>query len=86
MLEYEEAFTRLGAESHAASAPPSRSHTPSLSRSASSVRGFDSPSQSQILEPRQFYNTSSHFIWIGDRTRQIDGAHIEYFRGIANPM
>ena len=32
------------------------------------------------------YNVSSHFIWIGDRTRQIDGAHVEYFRGIANPM
>lgn len=32
------------------------------------------------------YNVSSHFIWIGDRTRQLDGAHVEYFRGIANPM
>ena len=32
------------------------------------------------------HNLSSHFIWIGDRTRQIDGAHVEYFRGIANPM
>ena len=25
-------------------------------------------------------------IWIGDRTRQLDGAHIEYFRGVANPI
>jgi len=33
-----------------------------------------------------WYNTSAHFIWIGDRTRQIDGAHVEYFRGIANPI
>jgi len=32
------------------------------------------------------YNVSSHFVWIGDRTRQLDGAHVEYFRGIANPM
>ena len=38
-------------------------------------------------EPREvFYNTSAHFIWIGDRTRQIDGAHVEYFRGIRNPI
>ncbi len=34
----------------------------------------------------KFYNVSSHFVWIGDRTRQLDGAHVEYFRGIANPM
>lgn len=33
-----------------------------------------------------YYNTSAHFLWIGDRTRQIDGAHVEYFRGIANPI
>ena len=33
-----------------------------------------------------WYNTSAHFIWIGDRTRQPDGAHVEYFRGIENPI
>ena len=32
------------------------------------------------------YNTSSHFLWVGDRTRQLDGGHIEYFRGIRNPI
>lgn len=37
-------------------------------------------------EEKKWYNTSAHFIWIGDRTRQLDGAHVEYFRGIANPM
>ncbi|KAL8644555.1 MAG: hypothetical protein Q9210_007195 [Variospora velana] len=35
---------------------------------------------------KQWYNTSAHFLWIGDRTRQLDGAHVEYFRGIANPI
>lgn len=34
----------------------------------------------------KWYNTSGHFIWIGDRTRQLDGAHVEYFRGIENPI
>ncbi|KAJ3207306.1 hypothetical protein HDU82_003887 [Entophlyctis luteolus] len=34
----------------------------------------------------KFYNLGTHFLWIGDRTRQIDGAHVEYFRGIANPI
>jgi 3-deoxy-7-phosphoheptulonate synthase len=35
---------------------------------------------------RGYYNTSAHFLWIGDRTRQIDGGHVEYFRGIHNPI
>nr|WP_221199582.1 3-deoxy-7-phosphoheptulonate synthase class II [Nocardioides soli] len=32
------------------------------------------------------YNVSGHFVWIGERTRQLDGAHVEYFRSIANPI
>ena len=40
----------------------------------------------QAKEPESYYNTSAHFLWIGDRTRQITGAHIEYFRGIKNPI
>ncbi|KAF9403255.1 hypothetical protein BGX21_005856 [Mortierella sp. AD011] len=35
---------------------------------------------------RKYYNVGTHFIWIGDRTRQLDGAHVEYFRGIENPI
>lgn len=34
----------------------------------------------------RWYNLGAHFLWIGDRTRALDGAHIEYFRGIANPI
>jgi 3-deoxy-7-phosphoheptulonate synthase len=33
-----------------------------------------------------WYDTSAHMVWIGDRTRQADGAHIEYCRGIHNPL
>ena len=33
-----------------------------------------------------WYATSGHFIWIGDRTRQPEGGHVEYFRGIKNPI
>jgi len=33
-----------------------------------------------------WYATSGHMIWIGDRTRQPDHAHIEYCRGIKNPL
>jgi 3-deoxy-7-phosphoheptulonate synthase len=34
----------------------------------------------------QHYNLGTHYLWLGERTRQLDGAHIEYFRGIANPI
>ncbi len=32
------------------------------------------------------YATSGHMIWVGDRTRQPDGAHVEFFRGVKNPV
>src|SRR5690606_36667812 len=33
-----------------------------------------------------WYATSGHMLWIGDRTRQPEGAHVEYFAGIRNPI
>ncbi len=33
-----------------------------------------------------WYDVSAHMLWIGDRTRQLDGAHIEFMRGIKNPI
>ena len=33
-----------------------------------------------------FYDTSAHMVWIGDRTRQLDEAHVEFCRGIGNPI
>jgi 3-deoxy-7-phosphoheptulonate synthase len=32
------------------------------------------------------YACSAHFLWIGDRTRHLDGAHVEFMRGIRNPI
>jgi 3-deoxy-7-phosphoheptulonate synthase len=43
--------------------------------------------QTRLLDRRdRWYNLTTHFPWIGMRTAAMDGAHIEYFRGIANPM
>jgi 3-deoxy-7-phosphoheptulonate synthase len=42
--------------------------------------------QDTITDDRGWYSTSAHMIWIGDRTRQTDGAHVEYMRGIRNPI
>jgi 3-deoxy-7-phosphoheptulonate synthase len=40
----------------------------------------------RALSSDKWYNLGTHYPWIGDRTRQIDGAHVEYFRGIHNPI
>jgi 3-deoxy-7-phosphoheptulonate synthase len=36
--------------------------------------------------PGKHFACSAHFLWIGDRTRQPDGAHVEFMRGIVNPI
>ena len=33
-----------------------------------------------------WYDCSAHMVWIGERTRQLDGAHVEFFRGIKHPI
>lgn len=40
----------------------------------------------QVPRRAGYYNLSTHFPWIGNRTRALDGAHLEYFRGIQNPV
>ncbi|KAI8368520.1 DAHP synthetase [Blakeslea trispora] len=53
-----------------------------LDYEASLTRLLPSPATKE----KKWYNTGSHFLWIGDRTRQPDGAHVEYMRGIENPV
>jgi 3-deoxy-7-phosphoheptulonate synthase len=33
-----------------------------------------------------YYCTSAHMLWVGERTRQLDGAHVEFLRGLQNPL
>jgi 3-deoxy-7-phosphoheptulonate synthase len=40
----------------------------------------------QVPRHRGWFNLSTHFPWIGMRTAALDGAHVEYFRGISNPI
>jgi 3-deoxy-7-phosphoheptulonate synthase len=40
----------------------------------------------QVPRRSGWYNVSTHFPWIGDRTRSLKGAHVEYFSGIRNPI
>ncbi len=38
------------------------------------------------VHPGRHWACSAHFLWIGDRTRQPDGAHVEFMRGVQNPI
>ncbi|KAL4763690.1 3-deoxy-7-phosphoheptulonate synthase class II [Aspergillus foveolatus] len=76
LLEYETSLTRLLKDP---TPPPSHQPTVTL------VPG-KGPIPAQTPASSSYYATSSHFLWIGDRTRQLTGAHVEFFRGIANPI
>ncbi|MDZ7689830.1 MAG: 3-deoxy-7-phosphoheptulonate synthase [Balneolaceae bacterium] len=47
---------------------------------------YDSAQTRKVPRREGFYNLSSHMVWLGNRTRDIDAAHAEYFRGIRNPI
>ena len=75
LLEYEQSLTRRLKN------PPS--HPSKLPvRSEQQGNGY----HESTSDDKGWYNTSAHFLWIGDRTRQLDGAHVEYFRGLENPI
>jgi 3-deoxy-7-phosphoheptulonate synthase len=40
----------------------------------------------QVPRRTGWYDLTTHFPWIGDRTRALDGAHVEFFRGVSNPI
>src|SRR6187399_2672191 len=48
--------------------------------------GYEQAMTRQDSTTGDWYCTSAHMVWIGDRTRQVDHAHVEYFRGIKNPI
>ena len=50
------------------------------------VLGYEEALTRQDSLTGDWYDTSAHMLWIGERTRQIDGAHMEFFSGIKNPV
>ena len=62
-----------------------------------SARPISTPAHEALLLPYEqaltrldstsgdYYACSAHFLWIGDRTRQLDGAHVEFLRGVQKP-
>ena len=47
---------------------------------------YESAQTREVPRRPGFYDLTTHFPWIGERTRALDGAHIEFFRGIMNPI
>ena len=102
LLDYEQALTRLFKHPPNFITPPlhpvnqqngtpSRSSSPKHSRKTSlPTRLSTSPNShrhtNSSTTPQAYYNTSAHFLWIGDRTRQPTHAHVDFFRGLANPI
>ena len=93
LLEYEQSLTRKlpNPPSHAAitaytaSRPTTPSTTPATNP-PSYHPDHHHPNRFPSAPTSSWYNTSAHFLWIGDRTRQLGGAHVEFFRGIENPI
>ena len=85
LLAYEESLTRRLKHPLNRNVPPTfkRAKVPKVSPLTGGAMVDNSI---QEIETTGYYNTSAHFIWVGDRTRQPDHAHIEYLRGIENPI
>ena len=47
---------------------------------------YDSAQTRQVPRKPGFFNLSGHMVWLGNRTKQLDGAHVEYLSGIKNPI
>ncbi len=48
--------------------------------------GYEEALTRQDSTTGDWYDCSAHMLWIGERTRQLDGAHVEFFRGVHNPI
>ena len=47
---------------------------------------YESAQTRQVPRREGWYDLTTHFPWIGERTRALDGAHVEFFRGVENPV
>ncbi|EGG01324.1 uncharacterized protein MELLADRAFT_53650 [Melampsora larici-populina 98AG31] len=83
MLEYEEALTRSDEPEQA---HRTRNLKPSTSNQFQTETLKPEPTSQKWLPKPNHYDLSAHFLWVGDRTRQLDHAHLEFLRGISNPI
>ncbi|GAB5587361.1 hypothetical protein Unana1_02261 [Umbelopsis nana] len=73
-----------------ADSPPSLSHVDWYTSHEGLLLEYEAALTREQVSPstgeKKWYNTGAHFLWIGDRTRQPEGGHVEYMKGIENPV
>ncbi len=66
---------------------PSLSQTEFYTSHEALLLGYEQAmTREDSTRPGEYYDTGAHMVWIGDRTRQLDGAHVEFCSGIRNPV
>ena len=50
------------------------------------ILGYEEALTRQDTLTGDWYDCSAHMLWIGERTRELDGAHVEFLRGVGNPL
>ena len=50
------------------------------------ILGYEEALTRQDSLTGDWYDCSAHMLWIGERTRELDGAHVEFLRGVGNPI
>lgn len=71
----------------AAGGPPGELHTPELFTSHEGLSLLYEYAQTRTVPHRDgYFDLTTHLPWIGERTRALDGAHVEFFRGVENPV
>ena len=83
---------RPGPAVHAAPAGSTRPPSPNLhevdffTSHEALILGYEEALTRQDSLTGDWYDCSAHMLWIGERTRQLDGAHVEFLRGVGNPL
>ena len=69
-----------------AATTPALHQTPFYTSHEALLLGYEQALARADSTSGSWYGTSAHLLWIGDRTRQPDGAHVEFLRGVGNPI
>ena len=65
---------------------PSSTRSTSTRRTRRCILGYEEALTRRDSLTDEWYDCSAHLLWIGERTRQLDGAHVEFLSGIENPV
>jgi 3-deoxy-7-phosphoheptulonate synthase len=81
-----EALTFMSAVGVTSETHPDLSRVEVFTSHEALLLGFEEAMTRVDSQNGEWFDTSAHMLWIGERTRQLDGAHVEFMRGIKNPI